>query len=63
MSKKIFVLTLKKSMIGCNKKHRDTIRCLGLRRVRHTVEVADNPASRGMIFAVQHLIDVAIKGS
>ncbi|MBK7962133.1 MAG: 50S ribosomal protein L30 [Bdellovibrionales bacterium] len=61
MSKKMFVVTLKKSMIGCSKRHRDTVRCLGLKRIRQSVEISDNPASRGLIYAVQHLIDVEVK--
>ena len=61
MSKKIFVVTLRKSMIGCSQRHKDTVRCLGLKRIRHSVEVSDNPASRGMISSVQHLVDVEVK--
>jgi large subunit ribosomal protein L30 len=30
---------------------------LGLRRIRHTVEVVDTPAMRGMIHKVRHLVD------
>lgn len=59
---KTFVVTLKKSMIGCTKDQRETVRCLGLRKRHHSVQVADNPANRGQIMKVQHLVDVVVKG-
>ena len=42
-----------------DKKQRATVRGLGLRRIRHTVEVKDTPSARGMIHKVRHLVDVA----
>lgn len=59
---KTFVVTLKKSMIGCTKDQRETVRCLGLRKRHHSVQVSDNPANRGQIMKVQHLVDVVVKG-
>jgi large subunit ribosomal protein L30 len=35
-----------------------TLRSLGLRRIGHTVEVKDAVQSRGMLYAVRHLVDV-----
>ena len=35
-----------------------TMRALGLRRIRHTVEHPDNPQIRGMVFQVRHLVRV-----
>ncbi|HUL73142.1 MAG TPA: uL30 family ribosomal protein [Vicinamibacterales bacterium] len=32
---------------------------LGLRRIRHTVQVVDTPSSRGLILKVRHLVSVA----
>jgi large subunit ribosomal protein L30 len=32
---------------------------MGLRRIRHTVELADTPETRGMIHKVRHLVDVS----
>jgi large subunit ribosomal protein L30 len=58
---KSFLVTLKRSTIGCTQDQRDTIRCLGLRRRHHTVEVKDNPAMRGQILKVQHLVGVEVK--
>lgn len=55
--KKIHV-TLVKSPIGYNKRQKATVRALGLRRINHTVEHVDNPAVRGMLFKVSHLIKI-----
>lgn len=51
-------ITLVKSPIGYSEKQKRTVRALGLRRVRQTVEVADTPAVRGMIAKVPHLVEV-----
>ena len=34
------------------------VRGLGLRRIRHTVELKDTPETRGMIHKVRHLVTV-----
>jgi large subunit ribosomal protein L30 len=57
---KVFKVTLKRSLIGCTQDQKDTVRCLGLRKRHQTVEVKDNPAQRGQILKVQHLIDVVV---
>jgi len=57
---KVFKITLKRSLIGCTESQKETIRCLGLRRRHHTVEVKDTTASRGQIYKVQHLIDIEV---
>lgn len=59
---KTFVVTLKKSLIGCTQTQRDTVRCLGLKRPNHSVTVNDTPANRGQIMKVQHLVSVEVKG-
>ncbi len=51
-------VTLVKSPIGYNKRQKATVRALGLRRMNHTVEHIDNPALRGMLNKVSHLIKV-----
>ena len=53
--KKIRV-TLLRSLIGTKPEHRACVRGLGLRRIRHTVEVIDTPANRGMINKVSYLV-------
>jgi large subunit ribosomal protein L30 len=47
-----------RSGIGFDKKQSLALRGLGLRRIRHTVEVPDTPASRGLILRVRHLVKV-----
>jgi large subunit ribosomal protein L30 len=52
-------VTLKKSTIGFGKKQAAVVEGLGLRRLNHTVELADTPAIRGMIHKVRHLVEVS----
>lgn len=47
-----------RSGIGFAKAQKQALRSLGLRRIRHTVEVVDTPATRGLILKVRHLIQV-----
>ena len=51
-------VTLLKSPIGFNKNQAAVVRSLGLLRIRHTVELKDTPATRGMIHKVRHLVGV-----
>ena len=51
-------ITLKKSLIGRPEDQRVTVRTLGLRKLHQTVTHQDNPAIRGMIFKVNHLVEV-----
>ncbi len=51
-------ITLVKSPIGAIPKHRATVEALGLRKLNKTVEMPDNPAVRGMIAHVKHLVKV-----
>ena len=51
-------ITQVRSTIGFDRKQRDVIRSLGLRRIRHTIEVPDTPEVRGMIQKVRHLVTV-----
>ena len=32
------------------------LRCLGIRRIGHTVEVEDNPITRGQLAKIAHLV-------
>ena len=57
-TKKTLKVTQVKSTIGFNKKQGDVVRSLGLRRIRHTIEVPDSPEVRGMIHKVRHLVTV-----
>ena len=51
-------VTLVKSPTGFNRTQGAVVTGLGLRRVRHTVELKDTPAIRGMIHKVRHLVEV-----
>jgi large subunit ribosomal protein L30 len=51
---------LRKSPISYTAKARGTVRALGLHRLHETVEVTDNPATRGMVRAVRFLVDFEV---
>lgn len=57
-SGKMLRITLVRSPIGYSERQKRTIRALGLRRLRQTVEQADTPVIRGMIEKVNHLVTV-----
>ncbi|HEX4206882.1 MAG TPA: 50S ribosomal protein L30 [Ktedonobacteraceae bacterium] len=47
-----------KSSIGYPQDQKDTIKALGLHKLQHTVEHNDQPAVRGMLHKVRHLVQV-----
>jgi large subunit ribosomal protein L30 len=51
-------VTLVKSPIGFDKKQKQVVEGLGLRRLNYAVELVDTPATRGMIHKVRHLVVV-----
>ena len=51
-------ITWTKSAIGYAERQKATIRALGLKRIRHSVEHDDTPAIRGMAHRVRHLVTV-----
>jgi large subunit ribosomal protein L30 len=51
-------VTLQKSPIGFKRNQLAVVTALGLRRIRHTVELKDTPETRGMIHKVRHLVTV-----
>jgi large subunit ribosomal protein L30 len=51
-------ITLVKSTIGFDRKQAEVVRGLGLRRIRHSVTLADTPEVRGMVHKVRHLVTV-----
>jgi large subunit ribosomal protein L30 len=57
------VITQVRSTIGRKQNQRDTLKSLGLRKIRQQVERDDNPQIRGMIKAVRHLVTVEEVGS
>jgi large subunit ribosomal protein L30 len=58
MTKKTVKVTQTRSSIGRLPKHKATLRGLGLRRIRHTVELEDTPSVRGMINLVSYMVKV-----
>lgn len=53
-------VTYVRSVISRPEKHRRIIEALGLRRLNQTVEHQDNPAIRGMIRKVSHLVRMEV---
>jgi large subunit ribosomal protein L30 len=47
-----------RSGIAFNRKQKEIVRSLGLRRLHHVVERPDNPVVRGLIAKVSHLVEV-----
>ena len=55
---KLLRITLVRSPIGYPQRQKRTVRALGLRRMQQTVEHPDNPAIRGMLASIPHLLRV-----
>ena len=51
-------VTLTRSLIGYPQDQRDTVKALGLKKTNSVVEKEDNPAIRGMLHKIEHLITV-----
>ena len=51
-------ITQVKSPIGYKYDQGRTLKALGLGKIGRTVDQVDNPAVRGMIFKVKHLVEV-----
>jgi large subunit ribosomal protein L30 len=51
-------ITQVRSTIGTLRNHRETLRSLGLRKIRQSVLKEDNLQVRGMIATVRHLVAV-----
>ena len=58
MADKSLKVTLIKSMAGQLAGIRNSARGLGLRRIGHSVVVADTPSNRGMMNAASHMLKV-----
>ena len=54
-------ITQVKSKNGATERQIETLRSLGLRRIRQTVEREENPIVKGMVDKVRHLVTVEIK--
>jgi large subunit ribosomal protein L30 len=51
-----------RSGIGCNITHKRVLRSLGLRHPHQTVVRPDNPAVRGMVETIRHLVRIVEGG-
>ncbi|MCD6039454.1 MAG: rpmD [Gammaproteobacteria bacterium] len=51
-------VTLIRSLIARPLHHKESIKCLGLRRLHHSVVIEDNPCNRGAINKVSYLLSV-----
>jgi len=47
-----------RSVIRTTQRQRRTVAALGLRRIGHTVEIPNNPCTKGMLGKVAHLVRV-----
>jgi len=57
---KVLRISLVRSPIGYSKRHKATVRALGLRRMHQTVEHVDSPTLRGMLSKVNHLVTIEV---
>jgi large subunit ribosomal protein L30 len=60
MAEKTLRITQTRSVIGRTQDQRATVRSLGLKRIRHTVEQPDRPEIRGMLRKVPHLVSYEV---
>jgi large subunit ribosomal protein L30 len=51
-------VTQVRSTVGKTRRMRETVRALGLKRIRHSVVQDDRPEIRGMLARVGHLVAV-----
>lgn len=59
VSGKTIKIKLVRSPIGYEVNQKQTVQALGLRRMNQVVEQPDNPAIRGMVNTVRHLVEVS----
>lgn len=60
MADKTLRITQTGSLVGRPVGQRETVRSLGLKRIRHTVEQPDRPEIRGMLRKVPHLVEFEV---
>jgi large subunit ribosomal protein L30 len=58
MAKKMLKVTQVRSTAGRLPQHKACMAGLGLRRIRHSVELEDTPAVRGIINKISYLVQV-----
>ena len=55
-------VTQRRSKNGADKRQRETLRSLGLRRIGQSVQHENTPQIKGMIHKVRHLVEVSEDG-
>ena len=58
MARKTIVIEQYRSGIGFSLRQKRTLRALGLRKMNQRVERPDNPAVRGMVAKICHLVRI-----
>ncbi len=58
MAQKQLKITLVKSLIGRNKKQRETVQALGLKKIRQSVVRNDDPITRGIIQKIGFMLQI-----
>jgi large subunit ribosomal protein L30 len=59
---KSFRVKLKRSRIGTSMQQKAALQCLKLSKINDESVIIDNPANRGQIFKIQHLLEVKQEG-
>ncbi|NRB71529.1 MAG: 50S ribosomal protein L30 [Xanthomonadales bacterium] len=55
---KTIKVTLVRSPIGAQPRHKECVRGLGLKRMHQTVELEDTPSVRGMVNKIDYMVRV-----
>ncbi len=56
---KMITIKLVRSPIGYTENQKRTVKALGLHKLNQVVERPDNPAVRGMISTVSHMLEIS----
>ncbi len=51
-------LTLRKSTIGANKKHKKIVESLGLRKINQSIDLPVNDSTKGVIAHIKEFVEV-----
>ncbi|MDO5037273.1 MAG: 50S ribosomal protein L30 [Tissierellia bacterium] len=51
-------IRLKKSPIGAKENHKRTVQALGFKKVGQVIEKNDDPAIRGMLAHINHMVEI-----
>lgn len=57
---KTFEIKLVRSTIGCSPTQIRTIHAIGLKKINQKVTMTDNPANRGQLLKIQHMVEITV---